>query len=218
MPKPVDGKDGAPGRDGVSPTPEDIVPIVKAVTTDILAEWPRPVDGAPGKDGTHGNDGAPGEPGERGEQGEPGLDGKDGRDGQPGVPGRDGKDGAMGLNGKDGKDGLTLNDLEVEQIDDRSLRITLASGEIVKAVEWKMPVPIYRGAFSAEKTFERGDEVNFGGQVYIAVKDAPQGRPGTSEDWQMRTRRGRDGRDGAQGSPGERGPQGPRGRDQWEKP
>ncbi|EAB4417264.1 collagen-like protein, partial [Salmonella enterica] len=56
-PKPQDGKDGAPGRDGIDGK-----------------------DGAPGRDGIDGKDGAPGRDGIDGKDGAPGRDGIDGKD------------------------------------------------------------------------------------------------------------------------------------------
>ena len=63
----IDGKDGAPGKDGV--------------------DGKDGQDGAPGKDGVDGKDGQDGAPGKDG------VDGKDGQDGAPGKDGVDGKDG-----------------------------------------------------------------------------------------------------------------------------
>ena len=78
MPKPADGKDGAPGAAGK--------------------------DGAPGRDGESGPRGEKGDRGEPGPAGASGKDGAPGGRGEPGPagdPGPAGKDGAAGLSGKD---------------------------------------------------------------------------------------------------------------------
>lgn len=197
LPRPADGKDGA---DGTSVTVDDVAPLLKT----LVEQLPPPKDGA---------DGAPGADGI-------GLAGlvidRDGRltatlsDGTMHQLGQVvGRDGAAGMTGKDGRDGVSLSDLNFEQLDDRSLRITMASGELVKTIDWRLPVPIYKGIYDIDRSYQRGDEVTFGGQVYIASKDAPTTKPGEGRDWDLRARKGRDGRDGAPGTPGERGPAGP---------
>ncbi len=65
----IDGKDGAPGKDGV--------------------DGKDGQDGAPGKDGVDGKDGQDGAPGKDGVDGKDGADGKDGQDGAPGKDGQD---------------------------------------------------------------------------------------------------------------------------------
>lgn len=118
----VNGKDGAPGKDGV--------------------DGRHGKDGAPGADGRHGVDGKNGDPGAAGKDGASGANGKDGKDSDPdsiaaavmekvaavlddlpvpkdgthgkdGIDGKPGADGAPGANGKDGtpgKDGLAGKD------------------------------------------------------------------------------------------------------------
>jgi hypothetical protein len=113
--------------------------------------------------------------------------------GQDGAPGRDGRD-------------LSLNNLQFEMVE-RELRVLHDDGELIFST--KIPVPLDRGIFSDGKQYELADEVTFAGQVYIATKDNPEGKPGVTQDWRLRSRKGRDGRDGKDGAKGERGPQGP---------
>jgi Collagen triple helix repeat (20 copies) len=209
--------DGAPGRDGIDG--KDGAP------GDLGPEGPpgpageRGADGAPGRDGVDGKDGAPGRDGIDGKDGDigpqgltgelglTGLDGKDGapgRDGQPGVPGRDGKDGSPGLNGKDG---FSLSDFDTEmQPDGRTILLKFASGDVVETHELVFSVPLDRGVWR-EGAYQKGDEVSFGGSLFIAQEDTSD-KPETSKAWRLAVKRGRDGRDGKHG---ERGPIGPRG-------
>jgi hypothetical protein len=47
--------------------------------------------------------------------------------------------------------------------------------------------------------YRKGDGVTWGGSFWIAQKDAPEGRPGLSDDWRLAVKKGRDGRDGRDG-------------------
>ena len=58
-----------------------------------------------------------------------------------------------------------------------------------------LPVPLDRGVYLESKVYQRGDGVTFGGSWWIAQKDAPEGKPGTSPDWRLACKRGRDGAD-----------------------
>jgi integrin beta 3 len=147
-----------------------------------------------------------------------GLDGAPGRDGLPGVPGTPGRDGVPGLNGKDGKDGidgkdgLGFDDLTVEYDNERTVCLIFKSGEKTKKFELLLPVPLHRGVWKSG-TYQRGDEVYHGGQLFRAIKDTDS-KPGpTSDDWLIGAARGRDGRDGKDGAVGPQGPEGKPGRD-----
>jgi len=52
-----------------------------------------------------------------------------------------------------------------------------------------------QGVFRESEAYEKGDGVTFGGSFWIAQKDAPEGKPGTSADWRLAVKKGRDGKD-----------------------
>jgi len=103
-----DGKDGAPGRDGIdggSVKLDDLVPIISVEVSKAVSAIPIPKDGEPGAPGRDGIDGHPGERGIDGAAGRDGTDGTNGIDGKDGAPGERGADGAHGRDGIDGKEG-----------------------------------------------------------------------------------------------------------------
>lgn len=105
---------------------------------------------------------------------------------------------------KDGRDGLDLRNLKAEQVDERTITLTLADDERTEHVHLTFPVVIDRGVFSeAGKPggglYEKGDGVTFGGSFWIAQVDGPQGAPGISKDWRLAVKKGRDGKDGRNG-------------------
>jgi hypothetical protein len=185
--------------------------MVSQAVLEEVAKIPTPANGKDGKDGRDGENGV-------------GLAGffidregaaiatlSDGSThnlgrivGADGLPGTNGKD---GLAGKDGRD-LSLVNLRLE-LDERTFRVKHADGEVIFTS--KIPVPLDRGSFVLGTDYELADEVTFAGQVYIATKDRPSGKPGETSDWRLRSRKGRDGRDGKDGAKGERGPTGPAG-------
>jgi hypothetical protein len=198
----VDGKDGAPGQDG--------------------APGRDGVDGKDGAPGERGADGAPGRDGEPGPAGTDGRDGAAGKDGAPGVDGKsvtleevrplfDAAFAQWALEferraaaafekavdriapPKDGRDGLTVENLGLElEEDGRTLRFVLADGERRHVAAVKLAIPLDRGVFKDGQRYERGDVVTFGGSMWIAQKDAPTGRPGSSVDWRLAVKHGRD--------------------------
>lgn len=129
-----------------------------------------------------------------------------------------GKDGAPGTAGKDGRDGFSLDDLNVEWIDERTMRLSLKAGDVVKTAEKTFPVVLDRGAFDSGVTYRSGDSVSYGGSIWIARKDEPAGAPREGADWRVAVRKGRDGKDGKDGKNGERGPQGEPGISHWQQP
>lgn len=178
-------------------------------------------DGRDGKDGLDGKDGAPGLNGKDGKDGEPGKPGLDGKsvtleevrtyldaelatwalgferraqdvlqraiDRMP-AP----KDGAPGL---DGKDGFSLDDLQIDQRNERTVVLRFMRGDLVREHEIRLGHPLDQGVFREGTTYQRGDGVTFGGSWWIAQKDAPDGKPGVSSDWRLAVKKGRDGRD-----------------------
>jgi len=143
-----------------------------------------------------GKDGAPGPQGERGLQGERGIkgvDGRDGRDGLAGLQGEKGRDGRDGIDGKNGIDGLGFDDLDFTHDGERRFALRFVKGDKVKEFPFKVPFPIYRGIYK-DGEWERGDEVTWGGSMWIAKRDTAD-KPETSDAWQLATKRGQNGRD-----------------------
>lgn len=152
------------------------------------------------------------EPGPQGDLGPQGRDGEKGADGV-GLAGalidRDGRlvltlsngeakelgpvVGKDGERGKDGADGLGFDDLSFVEDEAGRPVAKFQRGDIVKSVT--LPCIIDRGIFKAESEYMRGDAVTFGGCLWIAQKDAPEGKPGDGEGWRLAVKKGRDGRD-----------------------
>lgn len=195
-----DGRDGADGKDGTSVTLDDVLPALQEQVAKFLEAIPAPKDG---RDGVDGKDGAPGE------KGDPGRDGLDVRDmlradggrliavmsdgttkdlGQ--FVGADGKDGAPG---RDGKDGIGFEDVEFTADDQGRPLAKYQRGDVVKTV--RLPCIVDRGVYKADDAYLRGDAVSFGGCLWIAQKDAPEGKPDGGDGWRLAVKKGRDGRD-----------------------
>ena len=194
-PAPERGEKGDPGRDGI--------------------------DGKDGAPGTDGKDGAPGADGRDGRDGADGLDGKSvtldevrtyldaelatwalafERRAQDvlhraidRIPAP--KDGRDGLAGRDGIDGFSLDDLRIEQCDERTLVLRFVRGDLIREHELRFGHPLDQGVFREGEVYQRGDGVTFGGSWWIAQKDAPAGKPGMSDDWRLAVKKGRDGKD-----------------------
>lgn len=101
-----------------------------------------------------------------------------------------GKDGERG---NDGSDGLGFDDLEFITDDAGRAVAKFQRGEVVKS--FVLPGFVDRGVFKGETEYLRGDAVTFGGCLFIAQKDAPEGKPGEGEGWRLAVKKGRDGRD-----------------------
>jgi len=176
LPVPQDGEngrpgaDGAPGRDGASITLDDVRPMLEAELAKWALDFERRAQGVLER----AVERIPAPPA-----------GKDGRD---------------GVDGKNGRDGLALRHLSVEQVDERTMTLTLRDDERVEHVHLAFPVVIDRGVYrEGDSLYEKGDGVSFGGSFWIAQKDAPDGKPGMSSDWRLAVKKGRDGKDGRNG-------------------
>lgn len=217
IPSGKDGRDGVDGKDGLP--------------------------GANGKDGLDGKDGLPGEKGMDGQPGKDGKDAdmeviKEAIDQSielkiaaamldierrvsdvlmkavSNMPApKDGADGKDGQPGKDGKDGFGFDDMRAEYDGERGLSLVFEKDGQEKRFDFDMPVVIYKGVFKASEEHHAGDAVTFGGCLWIAQKDNPDGKPGDSADWKLAVKKGRDGKDGTDGKQGEKGDPGPRGKD-----
>jgi len=75
-----------------------------------------------------------------------------------------------------------------------SLDIRTSDGKAVsKSVN--IPAVVDRGVFRESESYAKGDAVTWGGNYCIAQKDAPQGKPGESEDWRIAVKKGDRGAD-----------------------
>ncbi len=105
------GARGPAGRDGDTPTNDELLVLVNQALTDRLSEVQGPPGpaGAQGPKGDDGRAGAPGLKGETGPQGAQGAQGGTGPRGLPGPQGRQGMQGIQGPAGLPGEDGnLTI--------------------------------------------------------------------------------------------------------------
>lgn len=194
---------------------EELAAIVRAATAPLIAsiyEIRAELEKASARIAEHEKALSDLPAGPAGEAGPPGKDGDKGADGI-GLAGalidRDGQlvvtltngeakqlgpvVGKNGDPGKDGADGLGFDDLEL--ITDEAGRAVakFQRGEVVKSIV--LPGFVDRGAFKAGTEYLRGDAVTFGGCLWIAQKDAPEGKPAEGECWRLAVRKGRDGRD-----------------------
>lgn len=97
---------------------------------------------------------------------------------------------------KDGRDALSLKHFDAVLADDgRTLTLSLSDGETKFEKSIKLPTLIDKGVFSSDKEYEVHDVVTYGGSIWIAQKDSPEGAPGTSQDWRLSVKKGRDGKD-----------------------
>lgn len=98
--------------------------------------------------------------------------------------------------GADGKNAVELEDFEIELSDDgRTVKMLLKRGEEIIERSVKINAILDKGVFRDGEFYEKGDGVTYGGCFWIGQKDAPQGKPGESDDWRLAVKRGRDGRE-----------------------
>jgi hypothetical protein len=197
---PEKGEPGERGKDGDPGPPGEVdMEAVKALVVAAVADLP-PAER--GEKGEAGNDGLPGE---KGVDGLPGADGRDGigladalkdADGNLVLVMADGRTKNLGrIDGRDGepgKDGITPEFIDAEFVG-RTLRLSFNAGGETKAVEFKLAVPEYLGAFKDGQDYEPGDFVSWGGALWHCDK-ATTAKPGT-DDWTLAVKKGRDGKD-----------------------
>lgn len=151
--------------------------------------------------------------GRDGFDGAAGRDGIDGAPGPKGEPGRDGVDGKDGIDGRNGVDGFGFDDMSAELREDgRTVVFRFAQGDRVKEFPMKFPVSLFRGAYDAERVYDTGDVVSFGGSTFHASEETIGQVPGTSDKWVQMTAAGRSIR-GERGIPGKDGRNGVDGKD-----
>lgn len=225
----ADGKDGIDGKDAPTPTQSDIIDAILSVPEFLdkaIAKYLSANPPVAGRDGLNGKDGADGMNGRDGNDGI-GLSGAvqdiegnliitDTRGGTHNVGKVKGLNGSDGQNGKDGQrgsDGLSLKDFSAAVLDDgRTIVLKLQDAEREESVELTVPAMIYRGVFSADKGYEPGDVVTWGGSTWHCNASTSE-KPETTKSWTLMVKRGRDGKDGTAGERGERGLEGKAGRD-----
>lgn len=116
----------------------------------------------------------------------PGRDGLPGAPGRPGTPGENGIDGKDGADGRDGRDGFTLDDLQVELKDGRTLLMTLRSDDRTVTREVQLAgLPIYRGIYTRDGVYESGDLATYGGSVWMAQKQTSEAPKGPADAWRL---------------------------------
>jgi hypothetical protein len=167
-PQVVHGEPGAAGRGVAGTEMRDGVLVVRY--TDGAEDVVGRIVGEPGPAGAPGEPGPQGEPGPAGEPGAPGRDGADGKDGAPGEPGADGADGMPSM-------------ADVEE----------AAERYVREVQVRTFADIYRGVMKPGDEYERGDIATWDGSLWLAQRTTTD-KPGTSDAWQLITKRGRDAR------------------------
>jgi integrin beta 3 len=204
-----DGQNGTSGNDGISVDPAVVRAMVIDTVAAVVKELPAPKDGEPGRDGRDGRDG------------DPGLCGKDAAEIQPlhgmdesasyqagtwvahrnGLfrayratdPVRDGDFAAAGwsviLAG--------IADIRGELAGDNRTylqTIELSDGKSIVS-KAKLPTPLHRGVFRDGTTYERGDFVQWGGNLWHANETTTEKPLEGCKSWALAARRGRDGKD-----------------------
>jgi hypothetical protein len=196
-----DGIDGKDGKDGKDADMDSLLQFIE----NYMKSIPIPANGRDGKDG---RDGAGVVAAFRDSDGHLVLTLSNGTVKDIGaVHGHDGKDGAPG---KDGRDGFSLEDFEVVQLDDRTIKMYFAKGDLKTERSFTFPVLIDRGVWR-QGDYLKGDVVTFGGSMFIAQCDTSL-KP-ESKDWRLAVKRGLNGSDGKEGPQGKQGPAGRDGRD-----
>ena len=121
--------------------------------------------------------------------------------------------GPQGEKGEPGRDGFSLSDLNAHAEDGgRVVVLTFGAGTTRKEFRLTFDTALYRGVFKDGQTYERGDQVTWGGSLWHCNAETAE-KPGDgSKNWTLAVKKGRDGRDGKDGEKGERGPEGKSGR------
>lgn len=99
--------------------------------------------------------------------------------------------------GKDGSDGFGFEDLSVEYDGARTVNLKFVRDGRTKEFPIRLPVPIYRGVWTAG-AYEECDTATRSGSLWQAQRNT-DGVPGVSADWKLVVKAGRDGK---QGEPG----------------
>ena len=169
--------------------------------------------------GPQGPVGPAGPVGERGQDGAAGVQGLQGEAGPVGPAGADGAAGAAGKDGQDGKDAvvMTTDDVKAFHSSDggRTLCLQFAKHDRQTELTIRTDALIYRGVYDPTTAYLAGDNVTYGGSLWVAKEDTTT-RPGTPEGakfWQLAVKKGADGKQGPKGDKGDPGPRGDKGMD-----
>ena len=102
--------------------------------------------------------------------------------------------GEDGQPGENGKHGLSADDVDLTVKEDgRTLEFSLKQGDYEYAFEIYFPVPLYRGVYQQDASYEKGDIVTWAGALWHCDKETSE-RP-DGEHWTLCVKKGRDGRD-----------------------
>lgn len=200
-----DGKDGAPGKDGKDADISHLEAHFQAKLADLsekiaafeqkIAAIPIPKDGRDGRDG---------------------KDGADGRDGAaisilPSIDAQ--RSYARGIfachkgglwrsteqtNGMDGWECVIegLHSVDLEHGAGRKFSLVFQkSAGTAEALEFELPLMIYRGVWKQGEGYETGDCVTWAGSLWHC-DEANDQKPGEGKGWTLVAKRGRDGKDG----------------------
>jgi hypothetical protein len=217
----IDGKDGAPGmngkdganglngKDGSSVDPAVIRAMVVETVAAIVKELPAPKDGKPGRDGRDGRDGERGFTGKDAAEIEPlhGMDESASYQAGTWVAHRNGLFRAYRATDpvKDcdyAAAGWSLivggvTDIRGELAADQRTylqTVELSDGKAIVS-KTKLPTPLHRGVFRDGTTYERGDFVQWGGNLWHANETTTEKPIEGCKAWALAARRGRDGKD-----------------------
>jgi len=99
------------------------------------------------------------------------------------------------VTGEDGAPGLGFDDMEEKLLDDgRTIVRSYTKGDINRHFYHRFEVPLYKGTWSKDHTYQGGDVVTHGGSMWIA-KELNSTKPGESDYWVLAVKRGKDGKD-----------------------
>jgi hypothetical protein len=183
LPKAVDGKDGAPGKDGESIHEDTVFRMV----AEAVEKMPKVV----AKDGEHGRDAAL-------------IDPLEAIDETKSYPRGTWAKHANGLwvsrsqtSGLSGWDCIVagIAVFAPEQRDERTMviKMGLSGGEVIEHAI-ALAHPLDRGVWREGASYAKGDGVTWGGSWFIAQADAPTDKPEASDQWRLAVKRGRDGK------------------------
>lgn len=97
---------------------------------------------------------------------------------------------------KDGRDAIPLDTMDMTLTEDgRTVTVKMQAGETILEKSIKLATVIDRGVFKSGDAYEKGDAVSYGGCLWIAQKDNPEGVPGGSKEFRLAVKKGRDGKD-----------------------
>lgn len=177
LPVPQDGKDGADAD----------MDVLKAHLDSLVAALPAPRDGADGV-------GLAGAVIDRAGELNITLTNGEVRNLGP-VVGKDGSDGDPGRDGQDGRNGEAWDQMAVERVGPRTVRLSFGTGDRSASHDLQFPVPLYRGVFVEGDEYEAGDLVTWAGSLWHC-NDPSAEKPGDgSKAWTLAAKRGRDGKD-----------------------